>query len=629
MALYQPLDLSKREIRLLRLTSNKDQVSGQLIHVCLEDKCPNFIALSYVWGHELAPEPICLNGHNKVITANLTAVLKYFTKQLPKLPSQPYLWIDALCINQDDNEEKGHQVGLMKDIYMSAGRVCSWLGESPGIFLAFRLLRILIQEAHGAGTNANAFYSMNWLSRHHELLIQEGKGTERGRLIPNSHWEALRDLVDLPYWSRMWIFQEIVLSGQGRLFFFSSMAQLSEKDLYQAIKALRSLADNIFQQAKPDFLNEHTWRYLNRLPELANSLKGIQGPLVAKALLAKSHPAHRPALCIFSAYSHEKGAKDHRDYYYSLLGAARMTLQPDYSPGKSVQDVCVDFVQSFIEATQGTDHVLSFLDDAVALTGMDGRINLPSWAPGYHLSMLGRVRGMNHAACAAKGISGLSNSIGPKVQRRSLFVSGVQIDRVYSVDEIPSLSFLHSGAMRAYLVNYAARHDVDYINHIPLATALYATITRRLEGVSDSWAVNMLRHLQTTPVQYDDRLSTTWTDVLACAMGAAGRRSSEDQDPADAGVSMYPLIEALATSETVRTHRLFQTIDGYIGLAPVSLVIDDVLCVLDGFIYPVILREGKECHYFVGPCFVLGLMEGETLGLLEVGRTGVERFEIK
>ncbi|GFF57961.1 heterokaryon incompatibility protein 6, OR allele [Aspergillus lentulus] len=628
MAFYQPLDPSKQEIRLLRLDGNEDQLSGQLIHVCLKDKCPSFVALSYVWGHGFAPEPILLNGHDKIVTANLMAVLRYLTKQLPRLPSRPYLWIDALCINQDDNEEKGHQVGLMKDIYMSAHRVCSWLGESPRIFLAFRLLRILIEESHSAGTNANAFYSMNWLSRHQELLIQEGD-TEPDHLIPNPHWKALRDLVDLPYWSRMWIFQEIVLSGKNRLTFFSSMAQLSEKDLYQAIKALRSLADNIHQQEKPDFVYEHTWLYLKRLPLLANSLKNIQGPLVAKALLAKSQPAHRPALCILSAYGYEKGAKDPRDYYYSLLGAAQMTLQPDYSPGKSVQDVCIDFVQSFIEATQGTDHVLSFLDDAVGLSEMDCCINLPSWAPGYHLSMMGRVRGMDHAADAAKGISGLSNPIGPKVHERSLFVSGVQIDRVFSVDEVPSLSFRRSGAMRAYLVNYAARHGVNYVNHIPLATALYATITQRLRGVSDSWAVNMLRHLQTTPVQYDDSLSTTWADVLACAIGAAGRGSSEDQDPAGAGVPTRHLIEALVTSETVCTHRLFQTIDGYIGLAPVSLVGDDVLCVLDGFIYPVILREGKACHYFVGPCFVLGLMEGETPGLLEEGRTGVERFEIK
>ncbi|KAI1647917.1 heterokaryon incompatibility protein-domain-containing protein [Daldinia loculata] len=100
-----------------------------------ENARPKFIALSYVWGQVSSKEPrtIVCGGHSKVITDNCWEALS----QLRDAPDPDRntdgsitLWVDAICINQADEEEKLHQIRLMGDIYSQAASVCVWLG--PG-----------------------------------------------------------------------------------------------------------------------------------------------------------------------------------------------------------------------------------------------------------------------------------------------------------------------------------------------------------------------------------------------------------------------------------------------------------------------------------------------------------------
>ncbi|KAL4911361.1 hypothetical protein BDW74DRAFT_172824 [Aspergillus multicolor] len=417
---------------------------------------------------------------------------------------------------------------------------------------------------------------------------------------------------------------------------------MREEIFYQGILALEAVAQNKTRQRKPDFLSDCTWRYLAMLPDIDDDLKGIKRLFEAKTHLALSQADARPTLCIFSAYNHRTRATDPRDYYYSILGAAKMTLKADYRPKKSVQDVCIDFVAASIKATRGTGFTLSFLDDAVGLREVDpcSGLDLPSWAPGYHLPMAGRVSGMDATVDATKGIHELCDpkDRDPEARGRSLFVVGAQIDRVYSVGEIPSLAVQQSGAMRAYLVDYASRRRTsDYCpKRIPLVSALYATLTRRSDGECGlRTLLSMLQHLQNRPVTYDDALDMLWQDVSERVV------TSIEQDPLVGDMDMLyldlldedeteviegTLIDALDTSQRFPTHGLFETVDGYIGLAPVSLAVDDILCIIDGFICLVILRERDGYYNFVGARFVLELMVGEVFDLLKTGKTGLEKI---
>ncbi|KAK0702104.1 heterokaryon incompatibility, partial [Lasiosphaeria miniovina] len=83
-------------------------------------------ALSYVWGDPAKTESMTLNG----MTFGLSANLKDALINLRERDTERTLWVDALCINQDDDTEKHREVMRMRAIYYSAKRVVVWLGDA-------------------------------------------------------------------------------------------------------------------------------------------------------------------------------------------------------------------------------------------------------------------------------------------------------------------------------------------------------------------------------------------------------------------------------------------------------------------------------------------------------------------
>lgn len=128
-SLYEPIDSSKEEIRIIHLHPGKfeDPISIELVLVSLSrDPRPHYDALSYVWGREQCQFPATVNGRPVTITSNLDIALRYFRdKYIEKT-----LWVDAVCINQNDNVEKGPQVQMMGEVYSKAAQVLVWLGPA-------------------------------------------------------------------------------------------------------------------------------------------------------------------------------------------------------------------------------------------------------------------------------------------------------------------------------------------------------------------------------------------------------------------------------------------------------------------------------------------------------------------
>ncbi|KAL7626356.1 hypothetical protein AAE478_003128 [Parahypoxylon ruwenzoriense] len=132
MSVYSntPLDASKKEIRLLCLepASNiNDEISGALTAAPLSNSATKFEALSYTWGDSTETRTIRVNGKaGHAVTDNLY----YALRRLRNRRSKRTVWIDAVCINQNDFNEKGNQVAMMGQIYSRASRVLIWMGES-------------------------------------------------------------------------------------------------------------------------------------------------------------------------------------------------------------------------------------------------------------------------------------------------------------------------------------------------------------------------------------------------------------------------------------------------------------------------------------------------------------------
>ncbi|KUJ15839.1 uncharacterized protein LY89DRAFT_539710, partial [Mollisia scopiformis] len=92
--------------------------------VCSLDEKPSYNALSYTWGGLGEPKFITLEGIAWEITANLEQALLHLRPSNKELS----LWVDAICINQNDDREKAYQVEMMGDVYRFATRVRAWIG---------------------------------------------------------------------------------------------------------------------------------------------------------------------------------------------------------------------------------------------------------------------------------------------------------------------------------------------------------------------------------------------------------------------------------------------------------------------------------------------------------------------
>lgn len=113
------------DIRLITLNPKASGASNTN-RVCIElnehpiNECPKYTALSYTWGQPHRTKDVFVETSSQCIkvTENLHAALVHLRRRVPVK-----LWIDAICINQDDIKERSSQVRLMRQIYRGASQV--------------------------------------------------------------------------------------------------------------------------------------------------------------------------------------------------------------------------------------------------------------------------------------------------------------------------------------------------------------------------------------------------------------------------------------------------------------------------------------------------------------------------
>ena len=186
---------------------------GRLETISLVDE-PQYTALSYVWGDAIDRVPFNLDDHEVLITRNLA-----FALQALQLNDQPFvLWIDAICINQSNPQEKSEQVLRMRDIYASASLVIVWWGAgTTATDLAVDMFNAYQQKSNVPKDQlltARHKYRTREEQRQ-ELLKQsppfksliEGKGLEI--LLRASGFLLFED-----WWYRVWVIQEFCVGKE-------------------------------------------------------------------------------------------------------------------------------------------------------------------------------------------------------------------------------------------------------------------------------------------------------------------------------------------------------------------------------------------------------------------------------
>ncbi|KAH8624642.1 hypothetical protein IG631_20107 [Alternaria alternata] len=188
-------------IRLLRLDGSgdtSDPVCGTLEIHRLRDPCrPIFEAFSYTWADSTGDSSLCetifLGPQYDVlpVTTNCLAALRRFRTVTDRL-----IWVDAICINQFDLKERGHQVSLMKDIYTSAARVLMYLGDSD--------------------------HSME------SAVVMPQENDSGSRNSSRSHAVDYKAILQTPYFSRIWVIQEVMLSKAASVTYGNHTMHLEE-----------------------------------------------------------------------------------------------------------------------------------------------------------------------------------------------------------------------------------------------------------------------------------------------------------------------------------------------------------------------------------------------------------------
>ncbi|KAL7793758.1 heterokaryon incompatibility protein domain-containing protein [Trichoderma ceciliae] len=121
-----PDSRSIRAIQLHGATSPSDDIYFDLIVVSL-DAPSSYEAISYTWSGQALDRPTYANGQEYRVTKNAEDIMRRLRPN--KSGEFINLWIDAVCINQKDNDEKAAQVQLMFEVYANAQRVNIWLGQ--------------------------------------------------------------------------------------------------------------------------------------------------------------------------------------------------------------------------------------------------------------------------------------------------------------------------------------------------------------------------------------------------------------------------------------------------------------------------------------------------------------------
>ena len=161
----------------------------------------DYTTLSYTWGDRTKLRAIKVNGHIWEVTENLDDFLRSYimNKLTTLLPNEARIgwWIDALCINQKDIEERNQQVKRMTDIYQQSLQTVAWLGQaSENSDLALDLLESIM---------------LHHINTREDALTYSAGIFEMGAFGAGA-WTAVGDFLCRPYWSRLWVTQEIAMS---------------------------------------------------------------------------------------------------------------------------------------------------------------------------------------------------------------------------------------------------------------------------------------------------------------------------------------------------------------------------------------------------------------------------------
>ncbi|CAM1507454.1 Fc.00g070950.m01.CDS01 [Cosmosporella sp. VM-42] len=627
--IYNALPRSN-SIRLLILESGRgvEPIQCQLEVADLSD-IQEYEALSYTWGDAQITKSIICSGQRTPVTINLhTALLHLRHEDKPRV-----LWIDALCINQQDNAEKSQQVPLMSEIYSEATRVVIWLGEET-------------EDVAGA------LETIPRMQRHYNKILRFRKwiypslfflGPLSGLLMdifsprrthpPDVNWKKFTKLLERPWFLRTWIIQEVVLPKE---------VMVCSGHVSITWDALQDVAWGIYTIGTANFGTPSFTRTLLALDLV------VQERRKRHFFFGIGLKARPPRVVELLVDSRNFLCTNQRDKIYGLLGIAMdaneegKQLLPDYS--RSIEDVYKDFVIWNV-LTRRSLSSFSLTSQTKASSSKSAGSNsvLPSWVPDFanlieSLTLLPLTTQETRRGTfdAAKGTDVMARF---NKRNNTLCVWGITVDSVQALGQKEGLSPTMEKASRERLIVKAAVWLSECLSMAQDADAQRATpvdVGREKGGMGDVesqtktstteenfflspkywekfWQTMMMEHNeQGVPVSrmYQSIAKQCIANMLhapTALQTEAGRKRFHQR--AWNHRRIWGVIAGRGADR-----RFMVTKGGRLGWAPLNAVPGDTICALYGGKLLYVLRDcGGGQFRLVGDCYVHGMMKGESM----------------
>jgi hypothetical protein len=642
---YQSL-VRKDEVRLLLLhpANKEDEIIFQMEHVTLRTNDRRYKALSYVCGSDTAYRSIySVEGRQILVTPNLFSALQHLRHR----DRTRTLWIDALCIDQMDVDERSHQVQLMGDVYAKADRVVIWLGEECSrVSRAFSSL----ERVYANSWQPNVWH-VTWGKEHDtlhlikryvtrsierkafECLINERNGEVSWYIDENNNldvesidWASIHALLLRPWFHRLWVIQEvsnakraIVLCGNAAISWnvmATSLTYLANNDLTKYFGPICGLACNSVMSI------QHIRR------------RKLKDPLFNVAL------DHTHGLC-----------GDSRDKLFALMSI---------SAGRDIFDWEISFDYSLsIEELYKRFTLWDILknDTFRAISGetsapRDSELSLlPSWVPDW-TRILDR-----HLLVRANDTSTFSAGLGKSKEiwfthnKNLMHVEGAIIDSVCtigsepyslkatSLHDINEITIIHLESLRAWLLEC---WDIAKAGQ-PMTKATYETFCRTMlcgldrEGspAPNTYSEHFLAYFKLVRESHQ-----AFREAIDDAASTVAYGLSNSEKPVTEAKYFDVFASPTLTSDAWKFHRwhsqaprmntliedslqnwgkskkFCRTHDGRLPRVPNHTAVDDVICILYRSEVPHVLRLQENGKYIVmGECYVHGVMHGEALAV--------------
>lgn len=564
---YQRLPANKRCIRLLAIHPgcNRDPLHIELqehpvdLSADGEDLTP-YEALSYVWGLEERVEVVKFGPgglSSRPVTANLAEALHHL-----RYPDRPRtMWIDAVCIDQDNDEEKSSQVSIMGEIFHRAARVVAWLG------LATDLTPHAIELFNDIGSQVDIVSWFPQVMRPTDSARDRSLGDDSIPL-PNldCDTETIMDLLHRPWFRRLWVRQEVKLARQA-------IAMVGGYSLSWA-----NFRNTVFC----------LWIKTRNLDPYSN---------MAMDVLVVFVPGHYYNLPYLRQALQKGDCKDPRDKLYAVLSLLRSRRSLDIVPDYSISPAAI--FRDAILKHLANDQNLLFLETCDLREQAQRLLGLNSWVPDWSIDM--SFQGILLSTTAGSMFLPKLNYLGNGVLRLA-GVECAEIESVEKLDTASRLTTLHSINNFVTKLSPGRALDSEYVPDSSFLDALCSLLL-----------FNAFRENFRPPIEYLPSFEEMRTRIgLFLSKGAVSYEYDLDRP-------------GLACVENIRScfrgWHLLVTADKRIGAAVDGISPGDRIVLFPGSRIPIVLRPLRDGRFqVVGPCYLHGVMQGEPfLGPLPAG----------